>query len=392
LTFVPREETLAVLNLARTRRELHSSSLMSAFADHVFEFLGTYATPRRMRFFADGWGDVELASRVAEKARAAFAPRRARNAVDVEVTWLATDVDEKFAVPVTRSELSFRSPFADALPAESARVVAARWTPTLGAETRPRERRKVAVLLPCTGDQYEWFRRGIAEELLAEGIECVVPTIAYYGCRKPEAQLAHVLRTVSEAKIQSSVTPVEMACLVRGVHEEIKKRDGVDYRGVDWVLAGISLGGTMGALAACALKASGADVGGDVSVCCVAGPSDGTPFVEGSIGKRVAWDVLGSQLGADERATKERMLEEFAELEVGTLAVANSARRAVCLTAKHDRFIVSSEGLDKALRLMSGDGFERIDFDGGHLNFLWKRKAVVVPAIKRAFGIDVVVG
>lgn len=374
---------------------------MNALADHVFEFIGTYVTPRKYRFFADGWGDVELASRVASRARQSFTGTGSSPRVDdVALTWTSRDVlDDSFdiACDVTRDQGEFTSPFADVLPVESARVAFTRWSPSrrdVGTT------RRVAILLPCTGDQTEWYRHGIARELLADGIECVVPTIAYYGTRKPEAQWAHVLRTVADAKIQLSVTPVEMMVLARLVHDDITKNtDGVSAGKIDWVFAGISLGGTMSALAASALASSRADVGGDVGVCCIAGPSDGKPFVDGSIGKRVAWDVLARECGDDDAKARDRMLDELRELDVELLVAAKSVKKSVVLTAKHDRFVgtSSNEGIDRALRVMAGagdadaDAYEHHEFDGGHLNFLWKRKAVVAPAIKRAFGIEVMV-
>ena len=363
---------------------------MSALADHIFEFIGAYITPRKYRFFTDGWGDVAVASRVASRAREVLSGDATIG--DVKLTWITRDVVDDGYI---RDSGYFTSPFADALPPESARVSFTRFSP---ARRDVGTKRRVAVLLPCTGDQTEWYRAGIARELLADGIECVVPTIAYYGDRKPSAQSAHVLRTVADAKIQLSVTPVEMMLLARLVHADVvKNAKDASTCDVDWVFAGISLGGTMSALAASALAASRADVGGDVGVCCVAGPSDGTPFVDGSIGKRVAWDILARECGDDDDKARERMLYEMRELGVEGLVAANSVTKSVVLTAKGDRFVgvSSNEGIDRALRVMSGaggaevgDAYERYDFDGGHLYFLWKRKSVVAPAIKRAFGID----
>ena len=242
---------------------------MPPVLDHIFEFVGRYVVSSRSktRFFHEGWGDLALARDVSRRSRAYFAPdgngddeciksARAHRARGVDIRWSAvTTAESGYGRNILRQDAAFESPFADSLPEESRLVRFARLRPddatTTGRETDAIARtRRIAVLLPCTGDVDEWFRRSIARDLLAEGVECVIPTIAYYGARKPEAQWRHVLRSVAEAKIQLSVTPVEMMLLSRALMREAEDDGFV----VELCLAGVSLGGTMSATAACAWR------------------------------------------------------------------------------------------------------------------------------------------
>ena len=222
---------------------------MPPVLDHIFEFVGRYVVSSRSktRFFHEGWGDLALARDVSRRSRAYFAPNgngddeciksaRAHRARGVDIRWSAvTTAESGYGRNILRQDAAFESPFADSLPEESRLVRFARLRPDDAATTTGRETdaiartRRIAVLLPCTGDVDEWFRRSIARDLLAEGVECVIPTIAYYGARKPEAQWRHVLRSVAEAKIQLSVTPVEMMLLSRALMREAED-DGEDAR------------------------------------------------------------------------------------------------------------------------------------------------------------------
>ena len=44
---------------------------------------------------------------------------------------------------------------------------------------------KIAVHLPTTGDQFYYFRKQIALDLLKHDIASVIPMLPYYGPRKP---------------------------------------------------------------------------------------------------------------------------------------------------------------------------------------------------------------
>jgi len=403
---------------------------MPPVLDHIFEFVGRYVVSSRSktRFFHEGWGDLALARDVSRRSRAYFAldgpddewveSARAQRARGVDIRWTAaTTAESGYGNNILRQDAAFESPFADALPEESRLVRFARLRPDAAAATTAattagraaedgastsRAIRRIAVLLPCTGDVDEWFRRSIARDLLADGVECVIPTIAYYGARKPEAQWRHVLRSVAEAKIQLSVTPVEMMLLSRALMREAEREGFV----VELCLAGVSLGGTMSASTACALASARAARGDEAStssavgVCCIAAGADCTPYVDGSIETRLAWDVLRETLDDDDGdddderpASKARardaLLRVMEDLDVDRLLVESSVRAAVCLTARDDRFIgaKSNEKVAAALRRMTTDAskFHREDVDGGHLQFLFGSKRVIAPSISRAF-------
>jgi hypothetical protein len=376
---------------------------MPAILDHIFEFVGRL-TPKRSdkRFFAvDAWGNLDLARDVHAQSLTYF-HSKSKPPVDAtlrrdtacDIAWAPPSVDADYGDGVVRQDATFVSPFADALPEESRLVRFARLRPgappASGTDGAASAVKRVAVLLPCTGDVDEWFRRSIARELLTNGVECVIPTIAYYGERKPARQWRHVLRSVADAKIQLSVTPVEMMMLCMALDEEAK-RDG--HASVDLCLAGVSLGGTMSALTALAMAKARGDAENNVVVCCVAAANDCTPYVEGSIETRLAWEVLCESGEADGATpmSKERcktiLLDVLKELDMSNLVVKNAVKGAVCVTAREDRFVGAGDAIAKTLQTMvtTAEGFIREDFDGGHLQFLFGNKSSIAPNIQRAF-------
>jgi len=163
----------------------------------------------------------------------------------------------------------------------------------------------------------------------------------------------------------------------------------------------------MSALTAIALANQGGDAAANTAVCCVAGANDCTPYTEGSIETRLAWDVLCEQLPEKDEdvdascwgvssthgaSMKERargaLLEAMMELNMSTLVAEKSAKAAVFVTAKDDRFVGhTTEKFAQTLQTMAMDeaGYFREDFDGGHLQFIFGRKHVIAPSIKRAF-------
>lgn len=386
---------------------------MPAVLDHVFEFIGRNLTPARSktRFFHEGWGDLALARDVARRSLEYFDPTRPttelKNSLAV-IQWSAsTAADAGYGVGIVRQDATFESPFAEFLPPESRKVRFARLRPsrTDDASGTPVKKTRVAVLLPCTGDVDEWYRRSIARELLESGVECVIPTIAYYGERKPAEQWRHVLRSVAEAKIQFSVTPIEMMALIKALRSEASN----EGRELEMCIAGVSLGGTMSALTANALARQGEPAAASTAVCCVAAANDCTPYTDGSIETRLAWDVLCEQLPEEGEdgdvdsscwgvnstggaSLKERargaLLETMTELNMSALVAEKSVRAAVFVTAKDDRFVGhTTEKFAQTLQTMAADeaGYSREDFDGGHLQFIFGRKHVIAPSIKRAF-------
>ena len=132
-------------------------------------------------------------------------------------------------------------------------------------------------------------------------------------------------------------------------------------------------------------------------MCCIASGADCTPYVDGSIETRLAWDVLRETLDdedeeerpASKARARDALLRVMEDLDIDHLLVESSVRSAVCLTARDDRFIgaKSNEKIAVALRRMTTDasGFHREDVDGGHLQFLFGSKHVIAPSITRAF-------
>ena len=44
---------------------------------------------------------------------------------------------------------------------------------------------KIAIHLPTTGDQYFWYRKQLAKDLLKHDVASCIPMFPYYGKRKP---------------------------------------------------------------------------------------------------------------------------------------------------------------------------------------------------------------
>ena len=65
--------------------------------------------------------------------------------------------------------------------------------------------------LPTTGDQFYYFRKQIALDLLKHDIASVILMFPYYSARKPEAQFAHVLPSVSAFITQIAAGVTESA-------------------------------------------------------------------------------------------------------------------------------------------------------------------------------------
>lgn len=241
---------------------------------------------------------------------------------------------EEKPVP-TFAEASFESPVAAYLPRESKEgKLLFVW------RTGDAPPDKIAIHLPVTGDQYYWYRKQIALELLKHDVASVILMFPYYAARKPEGQHAHVLPSVSAFITQVCAGVMESVALASWAAAE--------YPGSRTVFTGVSMGGSVANVAAILTAAErerkkkkaeehvregegegggasangapapepeggaggggvGVGVGGvgGVGTCPVVSTSSATSFLTGVLHSRIAWDVLeASPAGAADQLNK----------------------------------------------------------------------------------------
>ena len=287
--------------------------------------------------------------------------------------------------------------------------------------------RKIAVHLPTTGDQFYYFRKQIALDLLKHDIASVILMFPYYSARKPEAQFAHVLPSVSAFITQIAAGVTESA----GIAAWADATYGLETR---VVFTGVSLGGSVANVAAI-VAAAGLERG-DVRVgsAPVVATSSATSFLTGVLHSRIAWDTLAAApagcaddikavlAGATGEApgescvdspttalTKEngeplndverRLAETMECLSLPKITRLMAARRrdadmekaapslgsVVQVSASGDRFVGKHQTELFATLSELCARAERVDIPGGHISTLFKRDEVIVPAIVAAF-------
>ena len=327
----------------------------------------------------------------------------------------------------TFQEASFESPAASYLP-EASKTGRFLFVWRDGEDGLPPPApRKIAVHLPTTGDQFYYFRKQIALDLLKHDIASVILMFPYYSARKPEAQFAHVLPSVSAFITQIAAGVTESA----GIAAWADATYGLETR---VVFTGVSLGGSVANVAAI-VAAEGLERG-DVRVgsAPVVATSSATSFLTGVLHSRIAWDTLAAApagcaddikavlAGATGEApgescvdspttalTKEngeplndverRLAETMECLSLPKITRLMAARRrdadmekaapslgsVVQVSASGDRFVGKHQTELFATLSELCARAERVDIPGGHISTLFKRDEVIVPAIVAAF-------
>ena len=383
------------------------------------------------RFFHQGYGDMAAASRLYSQVigavtRGETAPLRITKWGEKERS--APSVFSGCLSPggvrgtPTFQEASFESPAASYLP-EASKTGRFLFVWRDGEDgSPPPPPRKIAVHLPTTGDQFYYFRKQIALDLLKHDIASVILMFPYYSSRKPDAQFAHVLPSVSAFITQIAAGVTESASIAAWV-------DATHGRETRVVFTGVSLGGSVANVAAI-VAAAGLERG-DVRVgsAPVVATSSATSFLTGVLHSRIAWDtlaaapagcaddikaVLAEANGAAEASdapllTKEngeplndveRQLAETMEClslpkitrlmarrrrDADMEKVAPSLGSVVQVSASGDRFVGKHQTELFATLSELCARAERVDIPGGHISTLFKRNEVIVPAIVAAF-------
>ena len=380
------------------------------------------------RFFHQGYGDMAAASRLYSRVigavtRGETAPLRIikwgekeRSAPSVFSGCLSSSGVR--STP-TFQEASFESPAASYLP-EASKTGRFLFVWRDGEDgSPPPPPRKIAVHLPTTGDQFYYFRKQIALDLLKHDIASVILMFPYYSARKPETQFAHVLPSVSAFITQIAAGVTESASIAAWV-------DATHGRETRVVFTGVSLGGSVANVAAI-VAAAGLE-NGEVRVGSVpvVATSSATSFLTGVLHSRIAWDTLATApagcaddikavLADDSEASDaplltkengeplndvERRLAETMECLSLPKITRLIAQRQQCadvnmagpslgsvvqVSASGDRFVGKHQ--TELFATLSGlcARAERVNIPGGHISTLFKRNEVIVPAIVAAF-------
>ena len=382
------------------------------------------------RFFHQGYGDMVSAARI--YADVIDSVTRGEVTAPLKLRWSDKERVEpgmtacfgpgQGGVP-TLQEAEFDSPAAAFLPERSktGRLLFV-WRDS------PTPPRKIAVHLPTTGDQFYYFRKQIALELLKHDIASVILMWPYYNARKPEGQYAHVLPSVSSFITQICAGVKESAAIAAWAAET--------YPGAHTVFTGVSLGGSVANFAAivAAAAADATEPRARVGAAPVVATSSATSFLTGVLHNRIAWDVLAkapSDAAADLRAvlasapteteaggavevrkengdalndTEAALAATMECLSLPKIVRLIEARRreggkpmpelgaVVQVSADGDRFVGKhQEELFGVMRGLCGRGrAERRDIKGGHLSaILFRSKDTIAPAIVAAFdGLD----
>ena len=383
------------------------------------------------RFFHQGYGDMAAASRLYSQVigavtRGETAPLRITKWGEKERS--APSVFSGCLSPggvrgtPTFQEASFESPAASYLP-EASKTGRFLFVWRDGEDgSPPPPPRKIAVHLPTTGDQFYYFRKQIALDLLKHDIASVILMFPYYSSRKPDAQFAHVLPSVSAFITQIAAGVTESASIAAWV-------DATHGRETRVVFTGVSLGGSVANVAAIVAAAGLEDGEKRVGAAPVVATSSATSFLTGVLHSRIAWDtlaaapagcaddikaVLAEANGAAEASdapllTKEngeplndveRQLAETMEClslpkitrlmarrrrDADMEKVAPSLGSVVQVSASGDRFVGKHQTELFATLSELCARAERVDIPGGHISTLFKRNEVIVPAIVAAF-------
>ena len=383
------------------------------------------------RFFHQGYGDMAAASRLYSQVigavtRGETAPLRITKWGEKERS--APSVFSGCLSPggvrgtPTFQEASFESPAASYLP-EASKTGRFLFVWRDGEDgSPPPPPRKIAVHLPTTGDQFYYFRKQIALDLLKHDIASVILMFPYYSSRKPDAQFAHVLPSVSAFITQIAAGVTESASIAAWV-------DATHGRETRVVFTGVSLGGSVANVAAIVAPAGLESGEKRVGSAPVVATSSATSFLTGVLHSRIAWDtlaaapagcaddikaVLAEANGAAEASdapllTKEngeplndveRQLAETMEClslpkitrlmarrrrDADMEKVAPSLGSVVQVSASGDRFVGKHQTELFATLSELCARAERVDIPGGHISTLFKRNEVIVPAIVAAF-------
>jgi hypothetical protein len=279
-----------------------SSSLAGAFSSasaRALDALYSRLTRLNGKFFADGWGDLDLVRIEAAREAAAAVSKRVAGATVAAAARGEAAADgfkpqwkqvERQRGRYTVYEARFESPAADAslpalkgplLPRESqhARARLILPDPHDGSGNSSNSNNGIVVHLPATGD-HEWSRRtrlAVPMALGPQKLGALLLEGPFYGARRPEAQRGAKVRSVADLFVLGWATIAE-ALLLAGWARGESERQGV---------CGLSMGGVHAAMSASLSPHP-------LAVAPLLAPRSAVfPYVDGALAPSVAVEALG---------------------------------------------------------------------------------------------------
>jgi len=273
--------------------------------DHVVSRL-----TRRERLFESGWGDEAALERMLASPRFSDATKPAT--IEWGPSW------REGVIEITHGE--FVSPFPE-LPREVSQVIVRRIAPVAIGD---RQRRPVFVVAPSSGDEGFASRTRLFGPLAAqEGFEIVLLESAMYGRRRPPGQRGSSIRTVAEHLSMNLATVDEMRSLVEYFANEGRTRIGV---------TGFSMGGSMAALAAAAVRRP-------LAVAIFAAGRSAVPvFTEGLLAHRIEFEPLGGYEHA-----RSRLRELFGLADLDRHPPPHSPDATILVGARRDGYVFTEQ-------------------------------------------------
>jgi hypothetical protein len=313
---------------------------------HVLDQLFGLAA-RGPRFFSDGWGDRALCdatdpAALARKPPAEIAPilRPARAALGgmlAEGTFESPEDRLPVCARTARFELLLpRGPLAG-----------------------------IAVHLAASGDQGFALRLRFAAPLLARGIGALVLENAYYGARRPQAQVRHAVRSVSDMYLLALATFQEGRALLAWLARERRVPVGV---------TGYSMGGQLAAMV-------GAATPFPVAVVPIAPSCSPDAVIRGcgALSRAPDWAALAA--GGPLEAGREALLERFSRFSVRALPPPVAPDAAIVVGTAADG-VVPPEDM---ARIAEHWGCELRWLAAGHVSAVLRERPAMRQALLDAF-------
>jgi hypothetical protein len=303
---------------------------------------------RGPRFFEDGWGDRALFDTVEPE----LLMRRRVRPIEVRLG------RAQHAPGGFLRDGTFKSP-EDRLP-ECARTARVKLLLPEG------EVRGVALHLAASGDQGFEMRLRFASPLLQHGIGALILENAYYGARRPERQLAHAVRSVSDLYLMGAATFLEGRALLRWLHRDLgHARVGV---------TGFSMGGQFAAMVGAAMDFPLAVV--PIAASC----SADAVLREGVLKYAPSWSRLIGE-GETEDIAREALLAQLAKVSVTSLPAPAFPPAAIVVGTANDGVVPPSE----ARRIAEYWGAELRWLPAGHVSAVLRHQGPMRQAILDAF-------
>lgn len=296
--------------------------------------------PKKLRFFAEGWGDRSL---VHPEPISASVPEA------LSVTWLSQEA-EPYGLLIEHG--AFTSP-AENLPSRSRQGSVISVSPS-------EAQNRVVLLMPAWNEHDPKVRVALAGHLARKGIRSIILESPYYGSRRPNPEHDQPIRTVSDFVVMGVAAVTEARGLLTWFHAE----------GWDVGVSGYSMGGNTAAIVAATMPFPVA------SAPLAASHSPGPVFLDGVLREGIAWDALGG------RSQEGKLRSALGAISVLNVEPAAHTQHAVVVRVSRDGYIPKS-----AVHALADHwtGSELRVVRGGHATAIWYRKDELTDAIVDSF-------